>query len=306
MPPVLPSPSAPIHWIFDWDGTLTKRDTLDALVNLAAKHRATSLIAEKWKAITDAYFADYERTLAAHTLPSTVSEEKDFVRKLESVEQKSIDRVSNSGIFAGLTPKEIESGAAEAIASNQVQIREGCHDFFRHLRSRVDGRNARPDAVNILSVNWSQRFIAACLRSADLDFGRSALELIYSNELEGIRRGEEASGRICVDTECRMISSRDKLGRLEQLRKNDMTTGIPIPLIYIGDSWTDFECLLAADLGICVRDDPITSTQQRLLDCFTRLGVRCPRLRDAEEVDSWRVVWIKDYCEILDWMQSRI
>ena len=49
-------------------------------------------------------------------------------------------------------------------------------------------------------------------------------------------------------------TSLDKLRRLLKI-KNSHGTLESQPLIYVGDSITDFECLLEADLGICIRDD---------------------------------------------------
>ena len=72
-------------------------------------------------------------------------------------------------------------------------------------------------------------------------------------------------------------------------------------IVYIGDSWTDFECLLAADLGICTHDDPPTSTQRKLMDSFQRVGVHCPHMQDLKEADDWGVVWAEDFTEILQW-----
>ena len=76
------------------------------------------------------------------------------------------------------------------------------------------------------------------------------------------------------------------------------------PKVYIGDSWTDIESLLAADLGICIRDDPMGSSQRKLAEALERLSIPCPRLRDWEQNDEPSVVWVSDFGEIMDWIET--
>jgi phosphoglycolate phosphatase-like HAD superfamily hydrolase len=44
-------------------------------------------------------------------------------------------------------------------------------------------------------------------------------------------------------------------------------------VIYVGDSATDLEALLAADVGVCVRDEIMGASQLELADALTRIGV---------------------------------
>ncbi|KAF2684749.1 hypothetical protein K458DRAFT_242491, partial [Lentithecium fluviatile CBS 122367] len=291
----------PIHWILDWDGTLTKRDTLDALVNIAAKCKTGSPVHKEWKRVAEAYMTDYETTLGIHSkdgrLPSSISEEKALLKTLEEVEQRSIDRVSESGIFEGLTTEDIENGATNAIESGEVELRIGLTDFWELVQSRIQYQ----DAVSILSVNWSQRFILACLETAHESLANMLSNSINSNELDGISQGATTTGRICTDRKTRIISSRDKLAHLELLRESTLRQGKPMQVVYVGDSWTDFECLLSADLGICIRDDPMTNTQKKLADSLARVGVSCARLRGLK--DAIGIPWTQDFHELRNWMQ---
>ena len=303
-----PEPSffGPIHWVLDWDGTLTTRDTLDALVNIAAKCKPNSSVGEEWKRVSQAYIADYESTIKTHVpegkLPLTVSGEKALLTLLEEVEQRSIDRVSDSGIFEGLTTADLDNGAAEAIASGHIQLRVGCDDFLQLVESRLQQEDGDADAISILSVNWSQRFILACLRATHENLGDMLSNSIYANELDGIQQGGiPATGRICADKSSRIISSRNKLARLELLSRSTLRKGKPIPIVYVGDSWTDFDSIVAADLGVCIRDNPMTSTQKKLADSLDRVAVPCPRLRTTN--GSAGVAWAEDFCELREWMQ---
>jgi hypothetical protein len=310
-----PKFSGHIHWILDWDGTITKRDTLDALVNVAAKCKPDSPVIEIWKRVSQAYITDYEKTLPIYApggkLPSTIKEESFLLANLEEVELRSIGRVSESGIFEGLTTDDVDNGAAKAIEYGAVELRKGCNDFLQLIGSRVRQGDRKADAISILSVNWSRRFILGCLKASREEFAdmlsfaqspyASFSHPIYANELDGLEQDNLTTGRICANVP-RIISSGDKLTYLQLLR-DDPLRERPLTVVYVGDSWTDVECLLAADLGICIRNDPITSTQKKLADSLERLGVPCPRLQDTDNSDD--VVWVESFHEIERWLRQQ-
>jgi hypothetical protein len=303
-----PKFSGPIHWILDWDGTITKRDTLDALVNIAAQCKPDSPVNKNWKCVSQAYLTDYEKTLQIYAsdgkLPTTIEEESSLLANLEEVELRSINRVSASGIFEGLTTDDVDNGAAKAIESGAVELRKGCNDFLRLIEARAHIDVDRGESLSILSVNWSKRFILGCLKATHEDFKMMVDSVICANELDGIEPGVPTTGRICANVP-RIISSGNKLTQLQLLRDevNKVRPEKALPVVYIGDSWTDVECLLAADLGICIRDDIITSTQKRLADSLKRLGVPCPRLQDTDKSDG--VVWVESFHEIERWLRKR-
>lgn len=295
----LTSPSRPVHWVLDWDGTITKHDSLDALVNISASFKPEFPTLDHWNRVTKAYLDDYTSTLAklapGGALPQTIEEEKLLLERLQAVEQRSLDRVSESGIFKGLTKEQLNKGANTAINSKQVQVRVGYKDLFHHIHRHGDN-------FNILSVNWSRYFITACLSAAGAEL---PLDSIHANELEGVPQGRSSNGHISPDGEPKIISSGDKLRCLEQLRKSTPVAGESLPIIYVGDSWTDIECLLAADLGICIRDDPMGSSQRKLADALERLGVQCLHLKDWDQADPSRIVWASSFDEIRAWAERR-
>lgn len=340
-----PPPSNPIHWVLDWDGTLTQHDTLNALVNVAAAHKPHDDIPSKWKSVVQAYLDDYDGTLKQLVpdgkLPSDMPGERKLLKQLAAVEQRSVDRVSASGIFKGLTAEVMRKGAAEAVASGKVQPRSGLRDFLQSLQDRMQQQSETQDVVQVLSVNWSQRFIAGCLAalcpevdartpskssseqqsskttagsgeghvgpapSAKQPLSRVIVD-IYANELEGLSGNSPSTGIIAAKGEHKIISSSDKLAYLLGNRRIDPQTGEHIPIVYVGDSWTDLECLLAADLGICIRDAPMTSSQRQVKETLNRLGGECPHLLDHGEVDDrCNVAWAKDFSEIQRWLESK-
>ncbi|EUC41534.1 hypothetical protein COCMIDRAFT_40310 [Bipolaris oryzae ATCC 44560] len=286
----------PVHWILDWDGTITKRDTLDALVSISAAEKPDFPTMDHWKSVSQAYMDDYTATLKqlipTGALPITIVEEKQLLLRLKQVEQRSLDRVHSSTIFTNFTHQGIESGAKQVIESGQVQLRTGFPSFFKHIQSREG------DAFAILSVNWSRHFIHSCLAASKISVASHA---ILSNELDGISAGVPSSGRIVAAGSREpdpIVSSGDKLQIFEQMHE------VNAHKVYIGDSWTDIECLLAADLGICIRDDPMGSSQKTLVEALTRLGVACPRLKDRRQHNGCGVVWARDFTEVLEWMEN--
>lgn len=286
--------SQPVHWVLDWDGTITRRDTLDALVGIAASAKPNSPVHEEWRRVSEAYMADYtaaiERLAPGGRLPTTIEEEVRLLKSLKRVEQASLDRVSASGIFAGLTQRLLEEGASSVMKSEKVEIRNGFPGFLKlkHVKSL--------DALHLLSVNWSRHFISSCLKAANAPIDKTS---IYANELDGIENNHISQGKISPegDSEMTVISSSDKLEYLKRLQEQDNRR-----IVYVGDSWTDIECLLEADLGICIRDEPISSSQKKLAERLESLGVHCPHLSDWGNADDWRVVWARDFTEISRWM----
>ncbi len=291
--------ASPIHWILDWDGTITKQDTLDALVNISAATKPDFPTLDQWQRVSQAYMDDYTATLAQIVpngkLPITISEEKRLLAHMRPVEQRSLDRVSSSGIFAGLTRQAIDAGARQAINSRAVQLRNGFTDFFKYVRN-----NRQKDEIVLLSVNWSRHFIQACLGASGVtDIPTPS---IFSNELDNIDSGEPSTGvviPVTTNDEGLIMSSGDKLEKMKRMRESKDQK------VYVGDSWTDIECLLAADLGICIRDEPMGTSQKKLAEALTRLGVSCPRLEDYRDADEWNVVWVRDFAEIQDWIASK-
>ncbi|EDU45520.1 HAD domain containing protein [Pyrenophora tritici-repentis] len=284
----------PVHWIVDWDGTITQKDTLDTLVGIAASTKPAVPTLHHWQRLSKAYMRDYTATLKQlvpdGALPNTVQEEKQLLKQLKDVEARSLSRVSSSGIFAGLTSHVIETGAHQAITSRQVQLREGFSSFYQSIQSQAHR------SFIILSVNWSRHFIQSCLGASGSTVPSHA---ILANELDSLCSDEPSTGQIVpidnADGDL-IISSGDKFERMQAIKGQK---------IYIGDSWTDIECLLAADFGICMRDDSMGTSQKQLADALNRLGIPCPRLRDCHGLSNSRVAWATEFAEIQDWIESK-
>jgi 2-hydroxy-3-keto-5-methylthiopentenyl-1-phosphate phosphatase len=318
----LPKPSKrkqPIHWILDWDGTITKKDTLNTLVSIAASTKPDFPTQEHWQRVSKAYMDDYTSTLQDlapnNNLSKTLEEEKALLQNLKAVEQRSLHRVASSSIFSGLTKDALEEGAAQAITSEDVELRSGFTSFYQAIQSQSRSpspsrpRSPRPESqshnLTILSVNWSRHFIASCLSASGISLQE---DRILSNELSNLASGYPSSGYIMSadpssSPDSTIVSSGDKFLRLEALRKNNTKEMRPKMLVYVGDSWTDIECLVAADLGICVRDEEMGSSQRQLAEALERLGVKCVTLSEWKE-GKGNIAWVRDFAEIQSWMES--
>ncbi|KAF2033849.1 hypothetical protein EK21DRAFT_97964 [Setomelanomma holmii] len=287
-------PKGPIHWVLDWDGTITEKDTLDALVNIAASTKPNFPTHDRWKQVVDAYLDDYTATLEELAprgmLPTTIEAEEKLLKDLKVVEQRSLNRVSESKIFEGLTGAQLEFGAKKAIEAGKVALRPGCVEF---LQSFACDAASKGDKLHILSVNWSQHFISSCLKTAGVDINTS---VILANELDGIATGKPSSGQISPDGETTIIASDDKLRHLEYMRRSSS-----MPIVYVGDSWTDIECLLAADVGICIQDEPMGTSQKKLAGALGRVMVEYFPLLDSDERRHSRVASARDFMQIQKW-----
>jgi hypothetical protein len=306
-------PNRALHFVLDWDGTITKKDTLDALVTIAADAKPNFPTQERWTSVVDAYLSDYTSTLdkiAPHgKLPTTLEDEKRLLQDLKPIEQRSLDRIFQSEIFKDLTREQLFDGANLAISNGSISLRPGAQHFIRSVR------DSNPHAIHILSVNWSRTFIALCLESSGAEIPSN---FIFANELGGIDAGRPATGEIGEPGDIKIISSGDKVRYLEKMRDARQAGGVFTPngvksvdvghsrklgpLVYVGDSWTDIECLLAADVGICIRDEPMGSSQRKLAEALERLGVECTHLKNWGEDGNAQVVWARDFVEIREWV----
>lgn len=276
---------------------MTQKDTLDALVNIAASTKPDFPTRERWKEVVAAYMHDYTTTLNTlvpdGALPTTITDERNLLKAMKPVEQHSLDRVAASKIFAGMTAQHLDDGARMAVQSGDVALRAGCVEFLRTVTNDATSG----DKLHILSVNWSRHFILSCLKSAGANINAS---IILANELDGISDGRESSGEISPSGDVRIVASGDKLRYLEELRK-----GSEAMVVYVGDSWTDVECLVDADFGVCIRDERMGGSQGKLAEALERIGVECPCISTGQEGGGGGVVWARDFTELLRWVDAR-
>ncbi|KAI5237163.1 hypothetical protein E4T43_08157 [Aureobasidium subglaciale] len=307
----------PIHLILDWDGTLTCKDSL-SLVGSIAYYANSSKSLPPWSDFVTGYMNDYTEHATQYypqsTARTTIDQERQWLASLVPVEDKSVRRVESSGIFKGVKAGHVDHIATSSVRNADLRLRNHWDSLFRTVLSNPSNQ------ISILSVNWSARFIRQSLLSASsqITLGhRDTLSAyieniqINSNEISNLDLPEGSDGKLSKDSSTGIRTSADKLANMPTSCRQFLNTSSPERkpedgdeevVVYIGDSATDLEALLAADVGICIRDDPIGSSQRELADTLTRIGVE---IKDIGEGVHKRtrgehvVYWTQDYGDVV-------
>ena len=317
----------PISLILDWDGTLTEQDTLALVANIGYKkqglspevgHHANIL---PWSDYGSAYMQDYKAHKAQYR-PSasertTINEERHWLNSLQHTEHDSVTRVQTSGLFRGVHEKDICDAAHMAVNHGDLKLRTGWMSLLdKVLQNHDSGSNAAKSSVSILSVNWSAHFIRSSIIATIEQQGETPRHDLISyissglkteaNEIQGYANPEGSDGSLCSRHGQDLRTSGNKLSRLPQRCQDNLDRlekqwpgENEATVIYLGDSDTDLEALLAADVGICIRNDPLSSSQKALDEIVTRLGIPLLRISDASiRHGADGLLWARDFDEI--------
>jgi hypothetical protein len=306
----------PIHLLLDWDGTLTRKDTL-SLVGSIAYHANPDKSLPPWSHFVNGWMTDYtEHTTRYEPITSartTLDQERQWLASLVSIENKSVHRVESSGIFKHVKTSHVDHISASSVKSGDLQLRSHWNSLLYTLLSNPSNK------ISILSVNWSARFIRQSLLSAtsNLTFPENEILRSYvqtmdinANEISNLEHPDGSNGKLSKDSSTGIRTSADKLLRLpircQQKLDEPVSTKCPAEqedeiVVYIGDSATDLEALLAADVGICIRDDPMGNSQQELSDTLQRIGTDIRHINEGVDVkqNTNRIVyWTHDFDQV--------
>ena len=336
----------PIYLALDFDLTLTSTDTLSTLARIAYIHPNPSI--PPWTHFTSAYMRDLQNHAPPHELPpnpspplptsnATLASIIHHQRSLRPVEAASLKRIRDSRIFEPVRPKELRQHAANAIEKGELSFRDGWYELVHAVKERNASHSTRALAVDdkstskpsssveIISVNFSREWICACL-FADLRVREveesSTLEdiAVYANEVVDApeTRYETVSDPIALKLrgeQLQIHTSDDKLVRFRESRAEfaalfRQSSHEPLS-VFLGDSATDIECLLDADVGICMRDEPMRSGQRELKDALKSAGVEVLRIGDCEygsrqvKGKGRVLLWARDFLEVVKWLDIR-
>ncbi|KAL9072185.1 MAG: hypothetical protein Q9157_005197 [Trypethelium eluteriae] len=298
-----------MHLIVDWDGTLTKQDTLHVVAQIGYAHNRDQNLTP-WDEIVRAYGFDYSLHEATYKPVGeerkSIAEESKWLASLRDVERKSFERVGAAGIFTGVTKQDVSSASKSAIINREIELRNGWRELLS-IACDNGNQGSGLSPMSVISVNWSRTFIRTCLETALLKTSGNDIDMdsvpIYANE---IYRDVEDRPKI--------YTSADKLTAFQKLRETGNR-----PTIYVGDTSTDFDCLVAADVGICVRDEIMGGGQTELKDTLERVGFEIARLSpaawagidqgvrdecDLEIRENRRVWWVTDLTEIVKFIEE--
>lgn len=276
--------------VLDFDGTITTQDTIDTLAGYACfiqSHRSKVDLAPIWNAIVEAYMNDYQEYVQAYNPPEakrlTLAEEIEFLRGLESVDSTSRRRVEDSGLFVGVPGWILHTPPV----AQSIHLRAGFHKF-------VDQLIFLGLKVVVLSVNWSTGFVAGVIGNPKIEI--IANEIMDDGKITGPPGILEENKVLatCYDKHRALRSLMLRLGQ-----EGDGHSAYR-RLLYVGDSTTDLECLLAG-CGVVMNDGPNSS----VLKTLSRVGVPVfpvHKYRDTttESDETTMLYSAKDFQEILD------
>ncbi|KAI9704378.1 MAG: hypothetical protein M1836_007241 [Candelina mexicana] len=297
-----------VHLFLDWDGTLTKQDTLAVVARIGYNNHQRNASPDSpqllsWEQITESYMQDMQAHQKRYRPEAqerrSVADELAYLASLEDVERASVQRVEGARIFQGVTKAAIDSAAQEAVREGAVKLRLGWTDL-------VDKVRRRNGYMAIVSVNWSGEFIKRCMYWANNEHGTDHKHTqcmsdikVCANEISGIGSDHGAPGRLSkgfseinYEGTSGILTSEDKLRVLERLinevnagERREQLQGSTI--LYIGDSATDLACLCSdtIDVGICIRDEPMGAGQRGLAKILDRVGVKVRSIDEFEKKD---------------------
>ena len=261
-----------MHLVFDFDGTITQKDTIGVLVNHALAHQRErgQELAPRWARVLEAYSEDAKHLESFRPIEAertTLDEERAFLAAQLKVDEASLARVSASNIFANISEEKYFHFGKYAVESGEIQLRPG----FRDL---VTFAAAQDWKVHIISINWSRDFIAGALHPFD-----PKLIVTNSLSLDGTIQGPSLLQR-------KLTSPWDKLEALRAVTSSDADTAV-----YFGDSSNDVECLIRGGIAIANGEDTA------LLRMLRRVGVQTPRL--SAQTAEGAFAWASDFHEFM-------
>jgi hypothetical protein len=175
--------------ILDFDGTITIEDTTTILAEVA-RDKVTGNAAEKWnhcklwETCCAKYFSEVENHPDIKALKkrrTTINEEIWYQCSLRVIEQASVTRVGQSGIFKGVSAWAWREAGWRECQNLRVKITTG----FRLLVERAQSQGGRRGMVGIVSVNWSQDFLKGVLGFALGGDGKAECVPVLSNRVNG-------------------------------------------------------------------------------------------------------------------------
>lgn len=299
-----PAPPPPLL-LLDWDSTLTTSSTLPLIASLSTLptlHRALHSLSAAYASDLDHHNAAY---IPATKDRTTIPQELTYLSSLASVEKASIERLEAKGIWNGVSARDIDVAAAACFGDGSVRLRAGWSRAVGAVQASQGGR------VGVVSVAWSGRFIVGVLGEASRVKGESGVVVgdmsVVANEIRGDGSGSLEGG---LEGGNGVLTAGDKVRGMERLvREAGAVRGegerVEPFTIYVGDSPTDLGCLLKADVGICIRDEALTSEQKALEKTLTKMSVEClsieqfPGKKDAE-MGRRRLWWAADFDEVCE------
>jgi hydroxymethylpyrimidine pyrophosphatase-like HAD family hydrolase len=285
-------------FILDFDNTITTKDTISTLFSQVLRYQKSQgrdfskAHADIISGYTKDYTAHVEKYMPTKENRRTLKEEIAFQRSLKDAETKSFERVSQSGMFRGISNEIWKSLGRQAVAAGEIEVRPG---FW------TDAINQMPKKTSaILSVNFSRAFIEGVI-DVRLENCFGGFDSIVSNgQLDSTGENGVVVGPQLDDSRAIMATSDGKWSAMNKIRQRwqDQRDGM-MELVYVGDSGTDIECLTDSTvIGMIMTPDGSGS----LMDTMDRVGIevvhvsKFPETQEKERV----LYWASDFVEIIE------
>ncbi|PSR88967.1 hypothetical protein BD289DRAFT_431552 [Coniella lustricola] len=295
--PPLPFPSSssglPGKLILDFDGTITECDTIGNIGKAALAWQdcdedVRQGLTAQWEDVVSSYFQDlaaYDASQPPQEQRRTVEHELAYLRGRRAVEQASLARVAELGLFRGPSgpTRLFEAGQRDRIAGTTT-LRPGFSEWIEALQ-----QSAQPvPSLHVVSVNFSVSYIKGVLQP-----WLYAFSSVTANELQpdgSISRDSSLAIPTAHDAHTAWTTCEDKA-----IATSYLSTQIPGSVkAYFGDSTTDIECLMRH--GGYVLD---SDGQGTLLSTLRRLGYAVPHTSDSgASLAEKRICWARDFHEV--------
>lgn len=268
----------PRNIIFDFDGTITTKDTISTLAKFGIrfqKERGNDVNAA-WDEILERYGEDYANHVETYrpveAERKTIEQEIAYYRSLRDVETRSFKRVSTSGLFHGISREAWKDAGGEMVETGEVIVRNGFREFILKLREKET-------RCGVVSVNFSRFFIEGVLEASVGDravVGEIEVVANISDE-DGVLSGPKRRGsQVMATSDAKLSLMRALLGAWEKDRGSRGKT------VYVGDSGTDLECLLADEVVGVVMSENGEGSLMKMLRKYVTVEP-CAEYRDGKK-----------------------
>ncbi|KAK2610423.1 hypothetical protein N8I77_003853 [Diaporthe amygdali] len=308
-----------LELVFDFDGTITEDDSIAWVLDAALSyHKANSSpetyhsLANSWRRVVESYVADldaYHRcfcpaTQADDSTPLDVARNHFSNDQRRQIERASLSRVQDAGLFCGVPLEYLFQSGHKHREQGTIKLRRGFPDLVHLIRSH----SAVPEAsdVQILSVNWSASYIRGVLTQEDISS-------VIANDINPADGSISALSVTADDNTSEgwpnvLTVGSDKLSALRCLYRRQQRTkpGLPVEIVYFGDSTTDLECLLEFGGIVISPEAGISGSAGDLLRVLrAKLNYHVPHVF---EYKGEQICWAIDFTEIKEssFLQKRV
>lgn len=179
--------SRPIHLILDFDGTITTQDTIALLTEVAC-----DIVARKGQErlnhqnLWNSCVAKYRSALENHPdiqpfkeKRTTIEQEISYQRAILAIEQESVSRCGEIGLFKGVSVKAWREAGYRVCQDSRLKIMPG----FRTMVEKVQSLGGGTGRWGVVSVNWCRDFLKGVLGFALGGDTKSEWVPVLSNEI---------------------------------------------------------------------------------------------------------------------------